>query len=157
MKIKNQKCEIAPLPPRPFLPREKRKSLPSCNPKGVCIRNSIAQRKKLGKIRKKCLRAKVHGTPINPIHFSCVRERQPRNLLWGGGIKMWMQMHFLKFNPIFHKSSPLINSPNQNEIVGRFPGRVHSLVVRLFPVWTPSQTSTVAIDLCGVNGLVAVH
>ncbi len=51
----------------------------------------------------------------------------------------------------------LINSPSQNEIVGRFPGRVHSLVVRWFPVWTPSQTQTSDIDLCGVNGLVAVH
>ncbi len=57
------------------------------------------------------------------------------------------------------KTRPLINSPSQNEIVGRFPGRVHSLVVRLFPVWTPSQTHTtvIVIDLCGVNGLVAVH
>jgi hypothetical protein len=29
----------------------------------------------------------------------------------------------------------------------------------LFPVWTPSQTHTtvIVIDLCGVNGLVAVH
>jgi hypothetical protein len=52
---------------------------------------------------------------------------------------------------------PLINSPNQNEIVGRFPGRVHSLVVRLFPVWTPSKNQTFSIELCGVNGLVAVH
>jgi hypothetical protein len=55
------------------------------------------------------------------------------------------------------KTRPLINSPSQNEIVDRFPGRVHSLVVHWFPVWTPSQTQTSAIDLCGVNGLVAVH
>jgi hypothetical protein len=27
----------------------------------------------------------------------------------------------------------------------------------LFPVWTPNQTLTFAIDLCGVNGLVAFH
>ncbi len=52
---------------------------------------------------------------------------------------------------------PLINSPNQNEIVDRFPDRVHSLVARWFPVWTPSQTHTYVIDLCGVNGLVAVN
>jgi hypothetical protein len=58
---------------------------------------------------------------------------------------------------IFHNFSHSINSPNQNEIVGQFPGRVYSRVVRLFPVWTPSQSETIAIDLCGVNGLVAVH
>jgi hypothetical protein len=98
--------------------------------------------------------------------------------------KMWTQICKSRINPenpFFHDSNPLlnsnnniiiwksacrpaatatrplINSPSQNEIVGRFPGRVHSLVVRWFPVWTPSQTQTSAIDLCGVNGLVAVH
>jgi hypothetical protein len=69
---------------------------------------------------------------------------------------MWMQTFLVECH-ISHNSRPLINSPSQNEIVCRFPGRVHSLVVRWFPVWTPSQTPTVAIDLCGVNGLVAVH
>ena len=46
------------------------------------------------------------------------------------------------------------------EIAGRFPGRVHSLVVHFFPVRTPSQTitcQTITLDLKAVNGLVAFH
>jgi hypothetical protein len=65
---------------------------------------------------------------------------------------MWMQT-FLVESHISHNSRPLVNSPNsQNEIVV-----VHSRVVRLFPVWTPSQSPTCAINRCGVNGLVSVH
>jgi len=102
----------------------------------------------------------VHGflPPRPPTRFIFLawEKRQSRNLL-RGKIKMWMQTSYSSI-PFLTNPRPLINSPNQNEIVGRFPGRVHSLVVRLFPVWTPSKTKTYyAIDLCGVNGFVAVH
>ncbi len=70
---------------------------------------------------------------------------------------MWMQTFLVECH-ISHNSRPLINSPScQNEIVGRFPVSVHSLVVRWFPVWTPSKTHAYDVNLCGVNGLVAVH
>jgi hypothetical protein len=79
-----------------------------------------------------------------------LREKNIKTWMPGGWRPLLVQSH-LSWTRL------LINSPSQNEIVGRFPGRVHSRVVRLFPVWTPSKTVTVAIDLCNVNGLVAVH
>jgi hypothetical protein len=82
---------------------------------------------------------------------------ETRNLLLGKILKKMGAKFLVPFIFIFHNFSHSINSPNQNEIVGQFPGRVYSRVVRLFPVWTPSQSETIAIDLCGVNGLVAVH
>jgi hypothetical protein len=78
-------------------------------------------------------------------------KKKPK-FCFGKNIKKWMQTsHFSNF-------TLLINSPNQNEIVGRFPVRVQSLAVRLFPVWTPSQFETgYVFPLYGVNGSVAVH
>jgi hypothetical protein len=79
-----------------------------------------------------------------------LREKNIKTWMPGGWRPLLVQSH-LSWTRL------LINSPSQNEIVGRFPGRVHSLVVRLFPVWTPSQTPTNVIDLCFMNGSVAVH
>jgi hypothetical protein len=96
-----------------------------------------------------------HALPFFFILLAWKREKFEFG--FGKKIVIWMQS-FYKFNPIFHNSRPLIiNSPSQNEIVGWFLGRVHSLAVRLFPVCTPSKTHTSAIDLCGVQGLVSVH
>ncbi len=109
------------------------------------------------KVRKQKLVASTRP-PIIPLVFIPIYIPENQGIRFEVNIKeriqsiLLVQSHFLKT-----LIRPLINSPSQNEIVGRFPGRVHSLVVRLFPVWTPSQTPTVAIDLCGVNGLVAVH
>ncbi len=118
--------------------------------------------KKIGKNSKKCLRVTVHGflSPRPPTRFIFFAwEKDNRGIffvLGGGNQNVDVQTSYSSI-PFLTNPSPLINSPNQNEIVGRFPGRVHSLVVRLFPVWTPSQSQTVAMNLCGVNGLVAVH
>jgi hypothetical protein len=134
----NEKCEIA----LPFLlVHSFRENKKTTNPSSTQFFNFKVQ---IGKYSKnvcvrKCMASCLHALPLCSF---CLREKEKHfNLL------MRMQS-FYKFNPIFHNSRPLIiNSPSQNEIVGRFPGRVLSGVVRLFSVWTPSQTQTYVFHL----------
>jgi hypothetical protein len=178
----NKKCELASLPFRPFLPKEKGNpflSLPLFPGRSASGIQLLIDLKNRGKFKKKFALESARlfvSTPSNPIHYFLIHSyiifllyyclhyfsypiiySYMKYLVWGK-IKMWMQS-ILIIQSHFPNFTLLINSPNQNEIVGRFPVRVHSLVVRLFPVWTPSQTHTtvIVIDLCGVNGLVAVH
>jgi hypothetical protein len=97
--------------------------------------------------------------PIIPLEFIPIHILENQGIRFEVNVKKWIQSILLVQSYFLNTLiRPLVNSPNsQNEIVGRFPGRVHSHVVRLFPVWTPSQSPTCAINLCGVNGLVSVH
>ncbi len=154
--------KYVPLPLRPLRGVEKGETtIPSFDPKGKKMFASEKVRKQNILPPRPPIIPKVFTTPINVSCFSCVRKRESGNTLRGKYKKM-DPVDPLRSIPFFRHFLKtlirlLINSPSQNEIVGRFPGRVHSRVVRLFPVWTPNQTLTFAIDLCGVNGLVAFH
>jgi hypothetical protein len=75
--------------------------------------------------------------PIIPLEFIPIHILENQGIRFEVNVKKWIQSILL--------------------VQSYFLSRVHSHVVRLFPVWTPSQSPTCAINLCGVNGLVSVH
>jgi hypothetical protein len=109
----NKKCELASLPFRPFLPKEKGNpflSLPLFPGRSASGIQLLIDLKNRGKFKKKFALESARlfvSTPSNPpIHFSCVRKKNNRGIYFWGKISkcgcrpLIVQSHFLQFHSV---------------------------------------------------------